>query len=376
MNNYNNDADLKRRLKRNSEHDKNRYVKFEVYKSTTDLYFTNNKFIIFWAQKMLKEGAREPEVFFQKLEDSFKDEILTRLNSNQTSKDMLSIIKHFAINECYAWKQSLHSFTYLNDEFVVLRDFRGMNFYVYVSNHLIYLPQCDRIHRINVLRGDFINREKTKCSKELPIVYFYDSQVFTGYLNRIGIISEQSSEVECKLIKQTYIIANYDIDLLPDKNYEFLPVTITRRGKDFNITMKKRHVLDHIDPFDYGKNHYGLRYSPELHNGAHMEPNTDVDVLDLTYEDEITIKHSDEESNEEELQKNEKEKHDDVRNTKNSSSQDFLMINIFLVIILNIICLIFYNHAKNKVYSNIEGNEVRVRQNRSSFINDLAKKNL
>jgi hypothetical protein len=107
-----------------------------------------------------------------------------------------------------------------------------------------------------------------------------------------------------------------------------------------------------------------------------MEPNTDVDVLDLTYEDEITIKHSDEESNEEELQKNEKEKHDDVRNTKNSSSQDFLMINIFLVIILNIICLIFYNHAKNKVYSNIEGNEVRVRQNRSSFINDLAKKNL
>jgi hypothetical protein len=52
MNNYNNYADLNRRLKRNSDHDKNRYVKKnDVYKSTTDFYFTNNKFIIFWAQK-------------------------------------------------------------------------------------------------------------------------------------------------------------------------------------------------------------------------------------------------------------------------------------------------------------------------------------
>jgi hypothetical protein len=69
-----------------------------------------------------------------------------------------------------------------------------------------------------------------------------------------------------------------------------------------------------------------------------MEPNTDVDVLDLTYEDEITIKHSDEESNEEESQKNEKEKLNDVRDTKNSSSQDFLHFsrNYFKYYLLNI----------------------------------------
>lgn len=77
----------------------------------------------------------------------------------------------------------------------------------------------------------------------------------------------------------------------------------------------------------------------ELHKGAHMEPNTDVDVLDLTYEDEITIKHSDEESNEEESQKNEKEKLNDVRDTKNSSSQDFLHLssNYFKYYLLNIL---------------------------------------
>jgi len=349
---------------------KHRYVRFDVYKDNTDLYFTSNKYIVAWAQKTLGTTTpEEPNKYFERLEDSFQDEILSKLTSNQTSKDMLSIIKHFAINECFAWKQSIQLLTYLNNEYVALRDFKGMIFYVYVSNHLIYLPQCQRIDRINVLRNDFIKREPKQCSKELPIVYSLDLQIYTGYLNRVGIISDKSSDIECKNLKQTFIIPNYDIDLLPNEIYEFLPITINRIGNNLNISMKKKHLFDNIDPFNYGKNHFSLRYLPELHKGTHLEPNVDVDILHLTYEEELFFKGT--ASYPMDIEQ------DPIDTTvKTFDKETCLMRNVLLVIIINIICILFYNHAKNM--ANYRENE-RVAENlhqRLTFMKVALKKNL
>ena len=358
-------------LNRNSEGSKHRYARFDVYKSNTDLYFTNNKYIVAWARNIIGETLpNEPNIYFEKLEDSFQDEILSKLTSNQTSRDTLSIIKHFAINECYAWKQSIQILSYLNNEYVGLRDFKGMKFYVYVSNHLIFLPQCQQIDRINLLRNDFVEREPNQCSKELPIVYYLDLQIYTGYINRFGIISDQSSDIECKNLRQTFIIPNYDIDLLPSEKYDFLPITINRNGNNLDISMKKKHLFDNVDPFNYGKNHFSLRYLPELHKGTHLEPNVDVEILHLTYEDELSFKDITIEPMAIEQPR-----------TADSTAKTFahdscLWSNILLVIIINIICLIFYNRARNMVNTRRTEIETKNRQRRVTIMNAQFKKDL
>ena len=368
---YKVDRDLKLRLKRNTEQDKSRYVVFFVYKSNNDIFFTDNKYIVAWATKTLKKGPIEPNAFFNKLEDSFKDNVLSKIDSNQTSKEMIAIIKHFAINECYAWKQSVTTLSYLDNEFVMLRDFRGMSFIVYVSNHIIYLPQCELIHRINILRADFVKRETEKCSKELPIIYFYDLQAFMGYINRFGIINDKSSEVECKNIKETYLFLNYDIDLFPDKNYPFLPLTIERRGNNLNISMKKIYTFDHIDPFDYGKNHYSYKSpSTELHTGSHLEPNDEIDVLHLTYDEEVKILINSDSENKEIQAKM-------INSIGSPIQNDYLGVQlIILVIILNTICFLFYNYARNVVYKRESQRKMLAREQRLSYLSVELKKYL
>ena len=118
---------------------------------------------------------------------------------------------------------TLKSFTYLNDQFFRVHDFRGNEIIIYSFGGHLYKPRCVKIPSINL-------QTLENCYEDIPVTFMVGPSLEKGFLTQERIIKTHSKEISCPniarfinlpVIGKTISILNQKIDIVDTKNVKF-----------------------------------------------------------------------------------------------------------------------------------------------------------
>jgi hypothetical protein len=304
-----------------------RTLEFSVYITKENAHLSNDAHILEWS-KDFKLNDFDPSL--NEYSDNNFRNLFYGMNPNETIDSSNKMISFIDTQLCNAWKLSLNILTFFNDEFLNIQDFTGKFFQIYVTQHQIYLPACEIISEL-VFLNDFYQPSLDLCYFDLPVIFFYDSSSYKGYLNRVGIITNTSRLVACKDIKQLHIIP-YKIE----NGYHTL--TLRREGKNISINTNEILKYDHVDPFDYSRSHLNYKLSETIFQTTQPEAKDIAKVFIMNGSEHLNL----------------------LMQEKGKQNKEFLdektdiYLNVFLINLFSSILFFIFYIAYNKMNRNLE----------------------
>jgi hypothetical protein len=153
----------------------------------------------------------------QKERSNYEEEIARR---NLLLAD-LDYTKTTAINDiyrirgklCFLFKSILSSIRGMDDKFIILNNYQGLDTIIYSKNGMLFKPKCTTIKEV-----EFVNNSNGTCYK-LPIVKFkYMNKTTYGAMNAERIIKPNMERTECKNVMNIAIkLANGEQTIIVGK---------------------------------------------------------------------------------------------------------------------------------------------------------------
>ena len=168
--------------------------------------------------------------------DSFADTRglvdLTLADEDFKALELLNDEKDNLLRECKMFKSMLKIFSFNNDKFMRVNDFKNNEIIVYAHLGQIYFPRCTKIKELNLIT-------KVGCYEELPVTFYIDKFAENGFLSHERIIKSHSKSVVCPNIP-SYIS-------LPSSNLTI--VILNQRAEltnTFDVKFEKFDLYDQI----------------------------------------------------------------------------------------------------------------------------------
>lgn len=286
---------------------------FKIYKTKENILLTKSNRFIQWVKNDQDNNFKEKILIEKKFQnynnkqqqqqqEPFKNQtsnqpLFEQLNNQLNDKQFniaFNLLKTYTDYQmCNAWKININIISMLENEYVRIYDFSHVPYIVFSKKRQVFLPNCLPIDQVAILIHDEYSDNGLTCSKDLPILYSVNEQIFHGYMNTQNIIHSIAKRVPCKDIDQLYIINALNPKFNANKAEKTEPPTLTfylyRVGQ--KLTINKNHVqyYDEIDPINYNRNHFNFKHSNKKHVGLKWATPDFDNVLNVFAEKPLII---------------------------------------------------------------------------------------
>ncbi len=286
---------------------------FKVYKTKENILLTKSNRFIQWVKNDQENNFKEKILIEKKFQNYNNQQQQQELFKNQTSNllfeqmnnqindkqfnSAFNLLKTYTDYQiCNAWKININLISMLENEYVRIYDFSHVPYIVFSKKRQVFLPNCLTIDQVAILihenHEEYSENGLLTCSKDLPILYSVNEQIFHGYMNTQNIIHSIAKRVPCKDIDQLYIINTLNPKFNANKGETTEPPSLTfylyRVGQ--KLTINKNHVqyYDEIDPINFNRNHFNFKHSNKKHVGFKWATPDFDNVLNV-FSEEILI---------------------------------------------------------------------------------------
>lgn len=147
-------------------------------------------------------------------------------------RNLLKLYQGITTRFCTTFVTLLKAISKLEDEYMVIEDFRGNEAVVYASHGVVYIPKCQMVEEIEIITNT------TNCFEDIPIRFTINNRTFPGFITTEGIVKLTSKLISCDIpIEQIIMLKNGE-------------QVIKRKNNQVELINKKSIILQRLDLVD------------------------------------------------------------------------------------------------------------------------------